>query len=445
MMERIKQLILRIIKFLTHDIWRFNKQTVSSSQLLGYRTIQVIWSVVSKIISQHITSKSSALTYSTLLSIVPILALLFALSRGFGLQQLVEQELYRIFEGQQEALTQALSFVDKSLEYAQEGIFVGVGVLLLFYTVINLIMGVEVQFNLIWNVKEDRSFFRMFTDYLALIVVVPLFLLCSSGINIFLSSSLSDVWSGYLLLPLMKVISFSIMVLLFCFVYMYIPNTKVRFFPAFIGALFAGTTFLLFQTLYISGQIWISKYNAIYGSFAALPLLLLWLNISWLICLTGMLLTETIQHVDRLNLQDEVKDLSRRMSDFFMLLVATRITQRFAQEKPLYTIDELSTENNIPIMVVENVVNKLCEINILLRIPTGDKENFIPAFDIEKFTVSELMRRANESGCEDFGLGFKRTQHTLWDIVEQFYDDAYEKKMSLCLKDITLGKTAVKS
>lgn len=437
----MKEKISKLIQFISHDVWRFNERKVSSSNIFIYRTIQVLFSTSKNIVEQNITAKASALTYSTLLAIVPMLALLFAVARGFGFQNIVQSELFRFFDGQQQALSQALEFADMSLKYAQGGVFVGIGLVLLLYTVINLISGVEQQFNIIWNVKKERSYYRQFTDYLALILIVPIFMVCNSGINIMLSSSLSQIYLlDHFLRPIMQVVSFLIIIGLFCFIYMYIPNTKVRFIPALIGGIVAGIVFQMFQFFYISGQIWISKYNAIYGSFAALPLLLLWLQLSWFICLVGMLLTQAIQNVKKLNMQNEVANISRRMTDFFSFLIVSYIVQRFAREEKPYSADALAERHAIPIRLTEDILFRMKELNVLEEIGDrdGGSEVYLPAFDIHKMTVSELFRRINQYGSENLGYDSGGSEKELWHVLEGFYDLPYRKYAHVKLVDIPL-------
>lgn len=280
MIGKITEFVKKIIRFLTYDIWRIHKKDRSSKKIGFYNIVKAFILAIRNIDGQQLFTRASALTYSTLLSLVPLLAVLFAIARGFGFQNLVKTQLFSYFGGQKDLLEKATGFIDESIEYAQSGIFIGIGVIMLLYTVINLLSNIEDNFNKIWQVKKGRTYFRMFTDYLALIIIAPVFLICNAGVTILLNTTAEQQYVlGLVMTPVMTIVPFLITILLFTILYIYIPNTKVKFTSALLGGVFTGICFQVFQTLYIHGQIWVSKYNAIYGSFAALPLLLLWLQL----------------------------------------------------------------------------------------------------------------------------------------------------------------------
>lgn len=442
MIDKLKAFINRLIRFITYDVWRLNDKSADKKKVKLYRITQIFANTVQNITDRNIGVKASALTYSTLLAIVPAIAILFAIAKGFGFQNIIQSELFKFFAGQETALTKAFEFADTSLKYAQGGVFVGVGIVLLLYTVISLISGVEQNFNEIWNVKKQRSYYRQFTDYLALILIVPVFMVCNSGISILIGSSLDKLYLlDKLIVPVMKVLPFIIVIILFTFVYMYIPNTKVKFLNALFGGAVAGFAFQVFQLLYISGQIWISKYNTIYGSFAALPLLLMWVQLSWYICLIGMLLTQAAQNVKKLNMQKETAAISRRFKDLFILLIVALIVKRFENEEPAYTSDELSEKHNIPAKLTEDILFRLCEVNIIEESYNEEKQVsfFKPAFYIDKITVTELFRRLYEFGSEDFGRDWSQEEPVLWNTLQDFSDLSYDKYANVLIKDIKLS------
>jgi membrane protein len=270
-----------------------------------YKIIKTFILAFRNVKGYQLSTRSSALTYNSLLSIVPLLAVIFAIAKGFGFQNIIQSELFHYMGWQKEVMTNAMSFIDKSLEYAKTGVFLGIGVVLLFYTVVKLLSAIEKNFNDIWRVKKSRSIYRMFTDYFALFLIAPLFLIVNAGFSIFLNSvsSRSEV-IDFVVSPILEIIPYMIVIFLFTFLFIYIPNTKIKFTSALFGGVFSGILFQLVQYFYINGQINISNYNAIYGSFAALPLLLLWLQTSWFICLFGVALSFSYQNVHKFNFEN---------------------------------------------------------------------------------------------------------------------------------------------
>lgn len=438
MIDKIKKFVERIIHFLTIGIWRVDTNGIGSLRALFYKIIKSFILTFKNIDGSKLNSRASALTYSTLLSIVPLLAVLFAIARGFGLQNLVQNELGNYFAGQREALEKAMVFIDKSLEYAQGGVFLGIGIVLLLYTVINLISSVEDNFNLIWNVKNGRSYFRQFTDYLALILIAPVFIVCNSGLSLFLSSTSDMDVIGYVVSPFLKILPFIITILLFTFLYIYIPNTKVKFTSALFAGIVTGFAFQVFQMLYISGQIWIAKYNAIYGSFAALPLLLLWMQLSWFIVLIGVQLSFSYQNIKKFSFEKESENISRRYKDFVSLSILSLITKRFENGDKPYTANELSEKYKIPTRLTGDTLYFLEQIGIIIE-TTSDEDNvpaYIPAIDINKISVSYLFEKIDLYGSEDFNIDTKKRFAEEWHMILSLRKSYEEKGKDILVKDL---------
>ena len=242
-------------------------------------------------------------------------------AKGFGFQNTIRQELFDYFPGHEAELTKAFEFVENYLTQAQGGIIIGVGLILLLYTVITLISSIEDTFNEIWQIQKSRPWYRKLSDYLALFLVLPILMTTSSGLSIFLSTLQNSFLNQYvfftpLVEQILKITPYVITILVFTGLYIFLPNTKVRFINGFVAGILAGIAFQFFQFIYISGQIWVSNYNAIYGSFAALPLLLLWLQLSWLICLFGAEVSYAALNVKKFSFERDSKNISRRFKDF---------------------------------------------------------------------------------------------------------------------------------
>ena len=267
-----------IWRFITYDIWRITENEVTRTKYSIYNVIKTVYLCVNRFTKDRLVSKASALTYSTLLAIVPIFAIAFAIARGFGVSVLMENQLRDGFGGGPQTMEAILQFVDSYLSQTKSGIFIGVGLIMLLWTVLNLISSIEITFNRIWQVKKGRSMYRKITDYFSMLLLMPILIVFSGGLSIFMSTMLKSMEDFVLLAPIVKflirLIPFALTWLMFTGLYIFMPNTKVKLKHALISGILAGTAYQAFQFLYISGQLWVSRYNAIYGSFAALPLFL---------------------------------------------------------------------------------------------------------------------------------------------------------------------------
>ena len=261
--------------------------------------------------TKRVMTQASALTYSTLLAIVPILAVIFAIARGFGYNKYIEIWFRDALSSQPQVADILTDFVNSYLIHTQSGIFLGVGLLFMLYTVLMLVNNVEETFNEIWQVSNARPLMRSLTNYMAMFFVFPIIIVVSMGLSIFMATVAKHTDGVLILGPAVRsLLDFSpylLLSLLFIGLYVYMPNTDVKLKSAIVPGILSGIAMQLLQLFYIHSQIWVTGYNAIYGSFAALPLFMLWLQISWTICLFGAQLTFTNQNLDRIGINlDEI-------------------------------------------------------------------------------------------------------------------------------------------
>ena len=279
---------------------------------------------------KRVMTQASALTYSTLLAIVPIFAVVFAIARGFGYNKYIEMWFRELLSSQPQVADVMVGFVNSYLVHTKSGIFLGVGLIFMLYTVLMLVNNVEETFNKIWQVNNSRPIIRSFANYLATFFLFPIIIVVSTGLSIFMETVADSMVDFTLLGPVIhKLLNFSpymLMSLLFVLLYVYMPNTEVRISCAIVPVILAGIAMQVLQIVYIHSQIWVTGYNAIYGSFAALPLFMLWVQISWTICLFGAQLTYTNQNLNRfgINLEPidvhphvDMTDEERGDSDFY--------------------------------------------------------------------------------------------------------------------------------
>ena len=258
---------------------------------------------------KRVMSDAAALTYSSLLAIVPVLAVVFAIARGFGYNKYIEMWFLNSLSSQPEAASVIVGFVNSYLVHIRSGIFLGIGLIFMLYTVLMLMNNVEETFNQIWRVSNTRPIMRSLTNYLAMFLLFPIIIIVSMGLSIFMAT-IADRMENFVLLgpavrKLLDLSPFILLSVLFVMLYVYMPNTKVKLSCAVVPGILAGIAMQVLQLVYIHAQIWVTGYNAIYGSFAALPLFMLWVQFSWTICLFGAQLTYTNQNLNRFGINLE--------------------------------------------------------------------------------------------------------------------------------------------
>jgi membrane protein len=442
--NRISSFIKRSVYFVTYEIWRITGNEISGIKGMYINVIKTTILAVRGFVNESLPTKASALTYSSLLAIVPLLAVLIGIAKGFGFQNVVRQELLNYFPGNEAEMNQALEFVESYLSQAQGGLFIGIGLLLLFYTVITLISSIEDTFNGIWQISKSRPWKRKILDYMALFLILPIMITVSSGFSILLTTLQNTFLSDHMFFTpmvnkLLKVAPFLIASITFTSIYILLPNTKVGFLNGLIPGCMAGCAFQSFQMLYINGQIWVSKYNAIYGSFAALPLLLLWLQLSWLICLFGAELSYASQNVKKFSFERDSRNISRRYKDFLTLLIASLIIKRFAAGEKPYTADELSEAYRIPLRLATQTLLLLTELNIIIEVNYGNDDritHYQPAMDINRISVGYLLTQIDRHGSENFKIDATLQFRNEWTTILTTRQDLLEANDHILLKDL---------
>ena len=258
---------------------------------------------------KRVMAEAAALTYSSLLAMVPILAVVFAIARGFGYNKYIEKWFLNSLSSQPEAANVIVGFVNSYLVHIQGGVFLGVGLIFMLYTVLMLVNNIDETFNQIWQVNNARPIMRSLANYLAMFLLFPIIIIVSMGLSIVMTTLADKIDDILVLGPVVsKLLDLSpslLLSILFIILYVYMPNTKVRLSCAIVPGILAGLAMHVLQLFYIYAQIWVTAYNAIYGSFAALPLFMLWVQFSWTICLFGAQLTYTNQNLNRIGINLE--------------------------------------------------------------------------------------------------------------------------------------------
>ena len=395
----------QIIRFFQKDIWRIMEGDISPFRFLWLEVLKKVVLAIRFFTAKRVLQKASALTYSTMLAIVPISAVVFAIARGFGYNKYIEIWFRNAFESQPQVAEVIIGFVNSYLVHTKSGVFLGIGLIFMLYTVLMLVSNVEDAFNEIWQVKKPRSIFRTFTDYLAMFFVFPIIIVITSGISIFMAT-IADSMPDFMLLGptirfLIDFLPYVLMSGMFIALYVFMPNTHVKVSSAVIPGILAGFAMQGLQMFYIHAQMFLSGYNAIYGSFAALPLFMLWLQISWTICLFGAELCYTNQNLDYYDYDANTGEVSHRYKIMLASLLMSRICRRFANgQKPLSAL-ELREQTTIPIRFVNELLFDLTEAGLIVEITNdekGETSRFMPAEDLNNLSLGVMMDRLESKG-----------------------------------------------
>lgn len=406
--------IKKVQHFLTHHIWNLRLDRVDKKKGLLIKQMRILTLAVKGFNEDKCLLKSSALTYYTLFSIVPVAALLFALAKGFGQDAKLELYLRENFSEYEQILNQVFTYAHNLLANTNGGLMAAVGILLLFWTVMKLLGSIEDSFNEIWEIKKGRTFIRKFTDYLSIMLLAPVLIVLSGGITVIIKSQVSYAVEnihvlqqlGSVVQVVLRLLSMLLMSALFVFIYMVLPNTRVNFKSAFWAGLIAGCLFELAEWAYLSFQIGAVRYNAIYGSFAALPLFLIWVQYSWFIVLFGAELAFANQNVDHYELENEIQKISIRYKRILSLLVANRVVKQFTEAKPALTAIEIAESLDLPVRLVRNIIFDFTEAGLFSEVKLqSDKEiAYQPALSDAQMTVGFVIGELEKLGVNEIPM-----------------------------------------
>ncbi len=425
------------------DIWRVNLNRDNPKFLL-LRNLKIALIAVKGFIIDNCAIKSSALTYFSLLSIVPVLAIAFAIAKGFGLQKYLQGQLNQLFQGQEEILQQTTEFANRMLDTTNSGLIAGISVIFLLYTVINLLTNIEDIFNDIWEIKKGRSLERKFTDYLSIVIAGPILIILSSSINVFIQTMVENYTQSIEILQSVKpfivfligLTPYVLFWLLFTLLYMVMPNTRVKVVPAVKAAFFAAVIYTITQWGYLEFQIGVSRYNAIYGSFAALPLFLIWLQLSWMIVLFGAEVAFALQNVNTWEYDSEKLRISQSMKKRMALLIVYHLVKNFENGEPPYTAPVLSDKIQAPLRYVNQVLKELVEVGLVSEVLGQDESAYQPGIDSSKLTVQFVINKLIDSGLKDVHLVNSEERVQIEQCLAIIDADKLKSEGNMLLKDI---------
>ena len=428
-MSRLNVLIRKSNQFLKHDIWKIDLSKKSFFKRTIYQSVKVGVLSYTHFKDDKLQLRASALTFFTLLSIVPVLAMAFGIAKGFGLDKELENQILENFSGQEEVLTTSLEFAANLLENTKGGLIAGIGLAFLFYTVMKLLGNIEESFNDIWYIKKNRSLTRKITDYLSIILLAPVLLVLANSLTITVAQKIAQLTETVQLIglfkgiifPLLRILPYTVIWILFMLVYLIMPNTNVKFKSALIAGIVAGTAFQLVEWGLIYFAVGVARNNAIYGSFAALPLFLIWLQLSWLIVLVGAEISYAIQNVSKHNISDEEATYSIDSKKRLALAISFLTIKNFKEGNPPLSYMQINNYFDTSDRLLHEVLSTLIDSHILIEAKTEDDlPAFQPAQDTDRLDISTILRSYENKGV---GLQTNQDDKDILTLSNRIIDD----------------------
>jgi membrane protein len=395
-------MLTNIQEIIDHLLWDINLKKVNKFQAFGIQALRIFYGTIQDLKSGLPSLRAMSLVYTTLLSIVPLLAVSFSVLKGFGAHNQLEPALVSLLEplGEKglQISHQIISFVDNM----KVGVLGSVGLLLLIFTVLSLVKKIESAFNATWNISVTRNIIQRFSNYLSVILIGPLLLFTSAGITAsFNSSEVVDKFSsiepfGTLLLFLGELTPYILTTISFALIYLLIPNTKVRLKSAVYGAVIATILWKMTGTLFTAFIVNSTNYTAIYSSFAILIIFMIWIYVSWLIILTGATISYYHQNPDFISNKSKVIRLSCRLREKLALTVMQLIGSSFHNNEPPWTMQGLSKKTSISEQALMIITPSLLSAKLITT--TGDDQQYyIPSQSLEHITIAMILNAARSA------------------------------------------------
>lgn len=433
----MKAQIRKLFKFLSHGVWTVDESNLNRTNRYLVRLIRIIIVAVQDFGEKKLILQASALTFYTLLSVVPVVAMVFGIAKGFGLEERLREELFRSFSEQPELLEQLLGFVNGLLSNTQGGLVASFGFVILIWSVLQVLSSIEISFNSIWQITNNRTWVRKFTDYFSILLLAPIFIITAGSATIFISAFITEFAEQWVKLGFLKqIIIFSINLipyvlnaLLFMLLYVIIPNTRVKFKSALVAGIVAGSCFQLFQWGYVEFQVGVSRSNAIYGSFAFFPLFITFLQVSWIIVLIGAEVSYSLQNID-LHVDERLHFTpSNKQKLILAITTMALIAERFENETTAYSAQDLSVRLQLPYKVMKEFCNELCRAGLLSEITAEDEETdatYQPAVGVDKIDIAFIQERLDGLSLSGRKLNLPQDLMAAEELVNQLYADSQQ-------------------
>ncbi|MFZ0451911.1 MAG: YihY/virulence factor BrkB family protein [Desulfatiglandaceae bacterium] len=439
-------MISKTLKFAKRDIWRIQAKDLPRGKFYLLQLLRVTILTLRGLSEDKIQLRASALTFYSLISVVPVAAMILAFAKGFGFERTLEREVLKRLEGQEQIAAKVIDFAHRFLANVQGGLIAGLGFVVLFWAIMRVLGNIETSFNYIWGVKKGRSIGRKITDYLAISLIYPILFVSSSAMTVAATSQVSAYIQkitvlaaiGPLIFFFLKLIPYGIIFALLAFIYIFMPNTKVHVRSGILGGLIAGVLYQGFQFGYIQFQIGVSKYNAIYGSFAALPLFLIWLQVSWLIVFLGAEIAFAYQNVETYEFEPDCLDISSSFKRLVALAVVHLLVKQFAEEREPLEEEEISHRLEIPIRLARQILYELVEARIVSPVNRHGENDlaYQPAKRPASLTIKGVLDALDHRGTDDIPVARTEALEKISECLSGFAEAVEKSPGNMALVDI---------
>ena len=392
-----KYLILDFYYSVLRRDWRIS--TFLTDILL--KTVAIVVVSIDRFVKDASTISASALTFYSTLSFIPAVALILAIARGFGADKAFENWLKEQTYTNPEVMQWVMNIASKALDNTQSDLIAGFGILLLLWAVVRMLSSTELAMNRIWGVKKGRGLVKKFTDYMSIMFIAPILVLLISSMNVFMMSSLQEYamdegvlsYASAALKAILTLVPYVLVWFLFVFLYMFMPTTPVKFKYALVAGIVAGTIFQIVQWFYIRFQVGVSSYNAIYGGLAALPLLLVWLQLSWSIVLWGTELCYIMRN--RHFLYRNAMNADNRWVDNVELTIRMLkyISEQYTHNNGGPTLAMICKKLRMSSSKVRVVLQELVDKRVLVEVKDDDDVSYFPAVDFHHLSLADVITR----------------------------------------------------
>jgi len=438
--------ILDKIKRVNDTIWHTPLSEISKGKTFIFKQLRILLLAAKGFTNDKVALRASALTFYSLLSVIPIAAIVFAIAKGFGLDQTLQDEIIKKSQSEQEVLSWLLQNARIAIEKTRGGYIAGVGIIILFWSVMSLLNHIESSFNHIWQVGSSRPWYRKFTDYLTIMLIAPVFIILSSGITGFIITKLPDYMTNApildffkpLIIFLVKFTPYLLSWIVLTTLFIIMPNAKVKFIPALISGIIAGTILQGIQWLYIDLQFGITKLNAIYGSFAAVPLFIVWLQSSWIVVLLGAEISFANQNISRYEMESEALHISNYQKRALVLMIMHMIIRNFSLgEKPI-SATYIAANLKIPVRLSRDILQDLSSANLVSIIHENEEKErlYQPSLDINRLTVSFVFSRLDKKGVEQIMVIRNKDYEKIISMLEKFDRLIAKSDSNILIKDL---------
>ena len=433
-----------VINFVKEGVWLLHEQKLPPFKAAFIKSLKIALLAAQGFSRDLCTLRASALTLYSLLSIVPVIAMLFGVAKGFGFEKTLTERLIEQVPHQETMVIQLISFAQNLLESTKGGVVAGIGIVVLFWTIISLIGNIEESFNYIWKIPRGRSISRKYSDYLSLMLLAPIILIAASSISVLLNTEITWLitiiqlpeFGTSLVLKALGLLPLLLMIGLFTFTFIFMPNHRIHFRAGLIAGTVTGVLYDFLQWAYISLQIGVSNYNAIYGSFAALPLFVVWLQVGWMVVLLGCESAFYFQYYENYRNNNRFSNLSFSLQKIIALQVTHLLIKQFGQfNKPL-TADKIAAKLALPFAIVQPILLKLTASRILVEfnIPEEEDDVYQPAVDTNSLTIAFVINALEQYGQNQ--LPDINQDRLFMDAVDDFRKRMETSEQNCLLRDM---------